>query len=98
MRQVIFRAWSLVDHRVLGKNRLVRFRASGARSGRLALHCLPANSVSLKILTSHWKRWRIAAIWLSEKDAQCALSTLPNVSMMTYQVEFRLKELEPVQG
>ena len=32
------------------------------------------------------------------KDAQYALSTLPNVSMMTYEVEFRLKELEPLPG
>jgi RecB family endonuclease NucS len=29
-----------------------------------------------------------------EKKAQYALYTLPNVRMMTYQVEFRLKELE----
>jgi len=32
----------------------------------------------------------------AEKDAQYALSTLPNVSMMTYEVEFRLKEMVPL--
>ena len=32
----------------------------------------------------------------AEKDAKYALSTLPNVSMMTYEVEFRLKEMEPL--
>lgn len=32
----------------------------------------------------------------ADKNAQYALSTLPNVSMMTYEVEFRLKELEPL--
>jgi hypothetical protein len=30
------------------------------------------------------------------KDAQYALYTLANVRMMTYEVEFRLKELEPL--
>lgn len=34
----------------------------------------------------------------AEKDVQYALSTLPNVGMMTYEVEFRLKELEPLPG
>jgi hypothetical protein len=34
----------------------------------------------------------------AEKDAQYALSTLPNVSMMTYEVEFRLRKLEPLPG
>lgn len=33
----------------------------------------------------------------AEKDAHYALSTLPNVRMMTYEVEFRLKELEPLE-
>lgn len=32
----------------------------------------------------------------AEKDAHYALLTLPNVKMMTYEVEFRLKELEPL--
>ncbi len=32
----------------------------------------------------------------AEKDAHYALSTLPNVRMMTYEVEFRLKHLEPL--
>jgi hypothetical protein len=32
----------------------------------------------------------------ADKDAHYALSTLPNVRMMTYEVEFRLKELEPL--
>ncbi len=30
----------------------------------------------------------------ADKSAQYALSTLPNVSMMTYEIEFRLKDLE----
>lgn len=34
----------------------------------------------------------------AEKDAYYALSTLPNVRMMTYEVEFRLKDLEPLPG
>ena len=34
----------------------------------------------------------------AEKGAQYALLTLPNVRMMTYEVEFRLKELEPLPG
>lgn len=34
----------------------------------------------------------------ADKGAQYALSTLPNVSMMTYEVEFRLKDLEPLPG
>lgn len=33
----------------------------------------------------------------ADKDAHYALSTLPNVKMMTYEVEFRLKELGPLQ-
>jgi hypothetical protein len=32
----------------------------------------------------------------AEKDAQYALSTLPNVKMMTYEVEFRLKSQDPL--
>lgn len=32
----------------------------------------------------------------AEKDAQYALSTLPHVRMMTYEVEFRLRDLEPL--
>jgi hypothetical protein len=32
----------------------------------------------------------------ADKDAHYALSTLPNVKMMTYEVEFRLKDLEPL--
>ena len=32
----------------------------------------------------------------AEKDVQYALLTLPNVSMMTYEVEFRLRELGPL--
>lgn len=33
----------------------------------------------------------------ADKDAHYALSTLPHVKMMTYEVEFRLKELEPLE-
>jgi len=33
-----------------------------------------------------------------EKDAHYALLSLPNVRMMTYEVEFRLRELEPLPG
>jgi hypothetical protein len=32
----------------------------------------------------------------AEKAAHYAMLTLPNVAMMTYEVEFRLKELEPL--
>jgi hypothetical protein len=32
----------------------------------------------------------------ADKVAQYALSTLPNVVMMTYEIEFRLKDLEPL--
>lgn len=32
----------------------------------------------------------------AEKDAQYALSTVPNVKMMTYEIDFRLKELGPL--
>ncbi len=33
----------------------------------------------------------------AEKDTEYALSTLSNVSMMTYEVEFRLKPLTPLE-
>lgn len=33
----------------------------------------------------------------AEKDVHYALSTLPNVRMMIYEVEFRLKDLEPLE-
>jgi len=34
----------------------------------------------------------------ADESAQYALSTLSNVSMMTYEVEFRLNDLEPLSG
>ena len=33
-----------------------------------------------------------------DKSAHYALSTVPNVRMMTYELEFQLRELEPLNG